>query len=580
MREKDIKKLFDICAESSETDNNSEEIKNAVMKKIGISNAEGFYTAYEEEEAVKPVFVTAPPKNKVGTAIKIAAVGTAAAACFGVTALCTGMFGEGSIMSALSKTNEENNIPTESAELTDVSEGQNADTEITVKDERLQLVFLDGIHFTYEPYEPTEEEANYVFDSKGMIMPQHIRFLYEENGRLYLVKTNNGEKRTEDITDKISSEDFYLYTYNNPANTVNPTHYVLIGGDVSTGNYGYMEIFKFKNSVNYWGWDGNFNKLIPDFNSPDYSGMKWIVNGIKELAENYGVAADMIGTGIGSCTNNVYFNATMQITLLDGSRAEMNYKDDSITFDKTNDTAILCEENGRLYFVNTAGDKEDITDKISENDFYLYIYENPENAVNRLHYIVVGGDVSSGNYGYCEVFQVDTDSWCWSCKYNKDITYQRWETLQWFNNAIKALEEKYDILFGVGCYTSEPYENAAEANEEKTIAEFLSTEDGLSLQMVANKAAMAYLRNDKEELSRYLADPNYNALDENSRNIFDQHENIVLKPVDSTSIIESDGVYSMVYQIMIYDNEMIIYLDLGLRKTDNGWKVEYIYLQG
>lgn len=586
MRKKDIKRIFDICnrgnKDGNKMDVNSENVKAAVMEKIGMSAAEGFYTVDEGEEAVEPVFVTAPKKNKGVTAIKIAAVG--AAACLGVGILCVGMFGKSGILSALPQSNAENNknVPTETTEFTTVSDGQNVDTEIAGEDIRMQLVLLDGIHFTYEPVDNYKE--NYVFDRNGIITPnKRIRFLYEENGRLYIVKTKDGKKTTEDITDKISLDDFYLYAYNNPDNIVNQTHYVIIGGDVSTGDYGYMEIFKVKNSVNGWGWDGNFSKISPDFHSHNDlydSGIKWIDDGIRELAENYGVAADMIGSGVGNCEDNVDFNTTMQITLLDGSRAKMNYKDDSITFDKTADTTRLYEENGRLYFVNATGDKEDITDKISENDFYLYIYENPENAVNSLHYIVVGGDVSSGNYGYCEVFQVDTDSWCWSCKYSKDITYQRWETLQWFNNAIKALEEKYDVLFGVGCYTSEPYENAAEANEEKTIAEFLSTEDGLSLQMVANKAAMAYLRSDKEELSRYLADPNYNALDENSRNIFDQHENIVLKPVDSTSIIESDGVYSMVYQILIYDNEMIIYLDLGLRKTDNGWKVEYIYLQG
>lgn len=582
MRKKDIKRIFDIFSGGNKNGNkmnvNSEDVKAAVMEKIGMSAAEGFYTACEAEEAVDPVFVTAPKKNKGITAIKIASVG--AAACLGVGILCVGMFGKGGILSALPQSNAEDNknVPTETAEFTTVSDGQNVDTEIAGEDIRMQLVFLDGIHFTYEPI-----EEDYVFDRNGMITPnKRVRFLYEENGRLYLVKTNNGKKTTEDITDKISFNDFYLYTYNNPANTVNPTHYVLIGGDVSTGDYGYMEIFKLKNSVNYWGWDGNFSKLIPDFNSPDYSGMKWIVNGIKELAENYGVAADMIGTGIGRCTNDVYFNTTMQITLLDGSRAKMNYKDDGITFDKIADTTRLCEENGRLYFVNATDDKEDITDKISENDFYLYIYENPENAVNRLHYIVVGGDVSKGDYGYCEVFQIDTDLWCWSCKYNKDIDFQKWETLQWFNNAIKTLEEKYDVFFRVVCYANEPYENAAEANEEKTKAEYLSTEEGLNLQIVANKGAIAYLRNDTEELSHYLFDAYYDALDENSSNIFDRLEHMVLRLPNSTAAVGSgdDYVYSVIYQILISDSEMIIYLDLGLKKTDNGWKVKYIDLQG
>lgn len=122
--------------------------------------------------------------------------------------------------------------------------------------------------------------------------------------------------------------------------------------------------------------------------------------------------------------------------------------------------------------------------------------------------------------------------------------------------------------------------SACSTNEGKKSLD-LFTEEGLNFQIAANKAAIAYLRNDKEELSRYLADTNYDALSEESRNIFDQLQYMVLKlPDSSNTITESDGVYAIVYQIVVNGSEMITYLDLGLKETNNGWKVEYIFLQG
>lgn len=115
---------------------------------------------------------------------------------------------------------------------------------------------------------------------------------------------------------------------------------------------------------------------------------------------------------------------------------------------------------------------------------------------------------------------------------------------------------------------------------EESNAEFLFSEDGLSFQIAANKAALAYLRNDKEELSQYLADPSYDTgLSEDGSNLLDRLRYMVLKLPTNTAI-EKDGVYYATYQFTVKDVEMIIYLDLGLIKTDNGWKVEYICLQG
>lgn len=148
------------------------------------------------------------------------------------------------------------------------------------------------------------------------------------------------------------------------------------------------------------------------------------------------------------------------------------------------------------------------------------------------------------------------------------------------SNSDTSIWEEEIVTSNILSVDSETSEDIADENKGKTKADFLFTEDGLNLQIVANKAAIAYLRNDKEELSQYLADPNYDALSDNADNIFNQLQYIVLKLPDSTATVESDDIYSIVYQIVINGSEMITYLDLGLKKSDNGWKVEYIYLQG
>lgn len=126
----------------------------------------------------------------------------------------------------------------------------------------------------------------------------------------------------------------------------------------------------------------------------------------------------------------------------------------------------------------------------------------------------------------------------------------------------------------------EENEDNEKTDKKKIKSDFLFTDDGLSLQKTANEAAVSFLQNDREKLSEYLADPSYNALDDNSRDIFSQSEYMLLKLDDPNADIEDDGVFSLVYEIVLKDSEMRRYLDLGLKKTDDGWKVEYIYLQG
>ncbi|MGN1339980.1 MAG: hypothetical protein ACI4WS_06775 [Oscillospiraceae bacterium] len=104
----------------------------------------------------------------------------------------------------------------------------------------------------------------------------------------------------------------------------------------------------------------------------------------------------------------------------------------------------------------------------------------------------------------------------------------------------------------------------------------------ISFRKTAILAAEAYLRNDKEQLSEYLYDQEYDTgLSENSENLFDELDHSELKlNDDSITEYEADIVYPVEYEFAIKGRDMLFYLDIGLRKTDSGWKVEYIYLQG
>lgn len=107
-------------------------------------------------------------------------------------------------------------------------------------------------------------------------------------------------------------------------------------------------------------------------------------------------------------------------------------------------------------------------------------------------------------------------------------------------------------------------------------------EDGQSLLTAAQNAAEAFLQGDRERLSEYLLDPEYDAgLSEDSANLFDELDYAELMPIDeSITEFEPDRVYPMVYKFALKDRDMLSYLDMGLTKTENGWKLEYIYLQG
>lgn len=109
-----------------------------------------------------------------------------------------------------------------------------------------------------------------------------------------------------------------------------------------------------------------------------------------------------------------------------------------------------------------------------------------------------------------------------------------------------------------------------------------STDDRELFTETAENAAKAYLSGDKEKLSEYLLNPDYETgLTDASENLLERLEYGTLKlPETVGEQFEMDRTYLAVYEYALTDSETLFYLDIGLKKTASGWRVEYIYLQG
>lgn len=468
MKDNDIKMYFENAVEANEdTGIEPEKIKNRVMAELG-KNAVANLTNPQNGEEVTPVFVKAPakkfPKAKVITA-------AATAACLGVASISTGFFGlVGGASSPYS-------ADTEETAAADIEETTETDTE--ARD------FIDGdyLHMT-NPWETGETimSFNLLDGSLFTLTELNARFddnistyiLSEENGRLYFVK-NAGEidlfhkekAVKEDITDKISSDNFYLYTYENPANIIEQTHYVLIGGDVANNDYGYAELFKVNSEENSWACHACYTKEDPA-RPPQYSDSgtsgkpQWLVNGIIMIEEQYGETEIMM-KGSGSIKPNIDFNNVWatngedkdplqyedgeeaapillnsdNFTLLDGTK--ITIENNSIISDTDMREAIwlLLGDNGRVYFYGNGGKEEDITDIISTGEPYITSYKNGKSGAT--HYIAAGGNPAAGSYGYAEMFKVREGEWHYQLVHTTTPDPMNKEKPDWLQQAFKEL---------------------------------------------------------------------------------------------------------------------------------------------
>ena len=470
MREKDIKKIFDTYCGSSEkagkAEVSSERVKASVMEKIGMS-AESFYTDSKEAEPIKPMYAISPEKKKSGAGLRIAAwVG--AAACIGAVVLTMGIFGGNGLNGFLPQNNAGSNSPDETFEdpfaVTEISGMHNTGSGTH---KNMELVFLNGVHFLYD----TDHYVPYGFSVRHE--EEKTNFLYEKEGRLYIMLEVYGEKRTEDITDLVDSGNFYFFSYSNANNTAYQTHYVIVGGNVGKGDYGYVEYYKVDNDQ--WGYMVEFSSNNFDYNHISHA-PQWFTDGAAVAAEKIGVPVEALTETVGGIERGIDFKYKedqqyeyvksdarpyYRIKLLNNGEVEIIangsyggkvsqgvfYHEDVDTL-----TPLLYREKDRVFFTaNINGEviKEDVTDKLVPDDCYIYAYNNPANIVNQTHYVVVCGDLSQNEYGCWEVYQAGKakdeyhhDTWEWYGQYSG---IEHYGNREWFVNAQEVLEKEYGI---------------------------------------------------------------------------------------------------------------------------------------
>lgn len=462
MKDNDIKMYFENAVEANEdTGIEPEKIKNRVMAELG-KTAVANLTNPQNGEEVTPVFVKAParkfPKAKVITA-------AATAACLGVVSVSTGFFGlVGAGESPLSNPG--------------TSQGETVLKEETAEDAYAEyLKRKEATTWTYN-LDQTYSEPGY----GNLVNLSYL--LSAEEGRVYFIKRADQpnallDAPKEDITDLISYDDYYIYPYENPY--TKSTHYIIAGGSVPDNDYGYADFYKTDDGWTWFGYcSGDCFPLIDsitDVTSEECARMNWLLNGMKEVEKItgetiFGYISE--NSPIGNFFNNGWgggedfkdVSAKLEmpfgVRLLDGTTYTPSIQG-SLTGTEEGmqpPTYLLSEEEGKLYFVKNAGDidldrkeeaiKEDVTDKISSDNCYIYAYNNYYNKEYHKHYIIIGGDIQNNNYGYAEVFKL-TDEWTVSTilsKYGNMVDFPDYVSsdtseLKWLNSGINKLENEY-----------------------------------------------------------------------------------------------------------------------------------------
>lgn len=269
MRDKDMRKLFDTAAGNvNGTDITPEEIKNIVDNRISKSSG-GIKITDSEGETVEPTIFR-------GGKIRSFPKSLAGAAAFAVTAAVMGIgLNVGKEEMAPLSTN------------TDISLGSAFISEITEAAAETTTELDFPVIFSGVLENGTE--VDFWLDGS-------IYFRWAENrNKFYNLLVKDGDKLImypeatpwEDITDKISKSECYIVRGTRLDGMV---EYIIMGGDVSTGDYGYAIVFRPEDG-NTWGIAAYAANSVPIpgltefYNRPDEVDMEatWLANGLEQL---------------------------------------------------------------------------------------------------------------------------------------------------------------------------------------------------------------------------------------------------------------------------------------------------------
>ncbi len=488
MKEQDIKKLFNAASEGRESDVNSEEIKNAVLEKLGKNSLSN---SNVEGETVEPVFVTPQKKKNKFTALKIVA-GTAAA-CLGVVVIGNIVNLNNDGFSTLSEgdSDTEVNLTEETLAEEALTEEISESTEATATNPSdTRPKGLSNTKTTL--WDDTIISYNYRSEIVSLDFTNSFNIISEKDGRLYLLDSlmltrEDGTSEPDlDLTDYFNSNTPFVRTVTNEEQS-QLLDFIVVGGNISDNDYGYVIMHKIS-YIDKWVQICKFSAKTTEMigmSASDREIPQWYLDALEQIKEQFPnqeivVAKDgcfkeyadfkdeepaqtVDNTPIMSeldYTEPSMENPDLEFYLLDGTLFKHYAIDDSISESNYSKQALLLsEEKGKLYLVKNAGEifrgtadkpiKEEITDKISSDDFYIYSYTNPDNTIYQTHYVIIGGDIFTGDYGYVELFKVnDKGEWEYSSCFSKGVInvptqYSESKGHQWLTNGIKELEEKY-----------------------------------------------------------------------------------------------------------------------------------------
>lgn len=132
---------------------------------------------------------------------------------------------------------------------------------------------------------------------------------------------------------------------------------------------------------------------------------------------------------------------------------------------------------------------------------------------------------------------------------------------------------------------SMPLENANESNStalcDNTLGlerkeKFLNSKEGHDFQVISWKFTKAYLSGDVGTMERYLIDPENKDYSDNTENMFEDVEFLILK-LDPKNIKEDTVIAE--YEFGLKGQDSLTYLNLEMKIVDNEWKVQFCGLE-
>lgn len=488
MKEKDIKTLFAKASYTEEDNVNTEEIKSDVLKKLSKTAA---IAPTLNEEGVKPVFV-AQKARKFPVGKTVAAAATAA--CLGVVSISTGFFGLAQAEQSPFSADSEIQETTEAAgDNTDNSDGRKyAPTHVPI-------ALKDGSIAEIRDNTGSGSSTNGDLKNQKPI-------LLERDGRVYYI----GDGEEEDITGRFDEDTPLIIPYENKDSGL--THYIIIGGTVTSGGYGYVEIFKRSEKLLYT--DEVIHRNTPArYFSYCLTDTEWFKNALEQLRDTLGIdpekalsggrGAQFDFTGEWDLYELDHMNmeepgkkcdfANNTFTLKDGTTVEIpggeitGVKSDFDTIPAKN--RLIAEKDGRLYY---QGDEQpkDITDLISMDTPFITTYENEGSG--QTHYIAVGGDFSAGDYGYFEMFMLCEKKYYYEgCKYSGNPDYDHVGFMlntEWFEKALVEMAGENAVNYpSCGCIAGVDFRESWKYGDDQNIVKSTFTlHDGTKYTIYEN----------------------------------------------------------------------------------------------